>query len=61
MFDSHRQMTSSDEPQFLVTIGRRRDRYETSAGFATELFLSEVVSHGRFIQWDPLVGEKKVS
>lgn len=52
MFDSHPQMAVPPESHFLVTMGRRRRRYERRDGFAVERFVEDLANHYGFRRWD---------
>jgi hypothetical protein len=52
MFDSHPDMAVPPESHFLVTMGRRRRRYETGDRLAVDRFVEDLGSHYGFRRWD---------
>jgi hypothetical protein len=51
MFDSHPQMAVPPESHFLVTMGRRRRRYEVDNRLAVDRFVGDLVGHYGFRRW----------
>lgn len=45
IFDSHPDLAVAHEIRFVSHLGRRRRRYERAGGFATDRFLSDVLSY----------------
>jgi hypothetical protein len=52
MFDSHPEMAVPPESHFLVTMGRRRRRYEAGNGLAVDRFVDDLANHYGFRRWD---------
>lgn len=51
MFDSHPQMAVPPESHFIVTMGRRRRRYESGSLFAVDRFVEDLSGHYGFRRW----------
>ncbi len=51
MFDSHPQMAVPPESHFLVTMGRRRRRYEIGTELAVDRFVDDIANHYGFRRW----------
>jgi hypothetical protein len=51
MFDSHPQMAVPPESHFIVTMGRRRKRYELRDGLAVDRFVDDLAAHYGFRRW----------
>src|SRR5436190_24394817 len=51
IFTAHPQMAIPDEAHYVMQMLRKRDRYERRDGFATELFLDNLLGHKLFPHW----------
>lgn len=52
ILDSHPEMAIPGESYFIADMGWNRQCYERHNGFATELFVSDLLKHPRFCLWD---------
>jgi hypothetical protein len=52
MFDSHPDMAVPPESHFVPSLGLRRGRYEQPEGFATPVFLSDLINRRGFENWE---------
>src|SRR5438093_7002726 len=51
IFTAHPQMAIPDEAHYVMQMLRKRDRYERREGFASEIFLQDLLGHKLFPFW----------